>query len=179
MEGQKGRQGNTMYVKKFEADTLDEALRSVKTELGPDAIILKTITNKGLKGAFKKGRVEITAAISEQSYTKKAKVDKALGGQKNAFYQAPSSSINHMINEYNEHEPQAQRQQSSGGASYGSMGLNRVVNTVQKASSKFKQLFGRFFKRRRGRGPAKKQDFDGFLNEEHHEPEVRAQASVN
>ncbi len=49
-----------MYVKKFEAETLDEALRSVKGELGPDAIILKTITNKGLKGAFKKGRVEIT-----------------------------------------------------------------------------------------------------------------------
>ena len=56
-----------MYVKKFEADTLDDALQSVKRELGPDAIILKTITNKGLKGAFKKSRVEITAAISEQT----------------------------------------------------------------------------------------------------------------
>ena len=51
-----------MYVKKFEAESLDEALREVKSELGPDAIILKTITNKGLKGAFKKSRVEITAA---------------------------------------------------------------------------------------------------------------------
>lgn len=43
-----------MFVKKFEADTLEEALKAVKLELGPDAIILKTITNNGLKGAFKK-----------------------------------------------------------------------------------------------------------------------------
>ena len=46
-----------MYVKKFEGESLDEALQSVKRELGPDAIILKTVTNKGLKGAFKKSRI--------------------------------------------------------------------------------------------------------------------------
>ena len=62
-----------MYVRKFEADSLEEALKSVKRELGPDAIILKTITNKGLKGAFRKNRIEITAAISEKSYTKKGR----------------------------------------------------------------------------------------------------------
>lgn len=43
-----------MYVRKFEADTIEEALKDIKHELGPDAVILKTITNKGLKGAFKK-----------------------------------------------------------------------------------------------------------------------------
>jgi len=43
-----------MYVRKFEADTIEEALRDIKRELGPDAVILKTLTNKGLKGAFKK-----------------------------------------------------------------------------------------------------------------------------
>ena len=63
-----------MYVKKFEGETLDEVLRAVKGELGPDAIILKTITNKGLKCAFKKARIEITAAISEQNYEKKARI---------------------------------------------------------------------------------------------------------
>lgn len=36
-----------MFVKKFEADTLEEFLQAVKSDLGPDAIILKTITNKG------------------------------------------------------------------------------------------------------------------------------------
>ena len=67
-----------MFVKKFEADTLEEALKAVKLELGPDAIILKTITNNGLKGAFKKKKIEITAAISERSFEKKSKVDKVL-----------------------------------------------------------------------------------------------------
>ena len=62
-----------MYVRKFEADSLDEALKNIKLELGPDAIILKTITNKGLKGAFKKKKIEITAAISEKNYSKKEK----------------------------------------------------------------------------------------------------------
>ena len=63
-----------MYVRKFEAESLEDALKAIKKELGPDAIILKTVTNKGLKGAFKKKRIEITAAISEKSYTKKQKL---------------------------------------------------------------------------------------------------------
>ena len=46
-----------MFVRKFEADTLEEALKSIKKELGPDAIILKTITNKGIKGAFKSKKI--------------------------------------------------------------------------------------------------------------------------
>ena len=91
-----------MFVKKFEADTLEEALKAVKFELGPDAIILKTITNSGLKGAFKKKRIEITAAISERSYEKKAKVDKVLNNdQKEALYQKPASSIKETITKYN------------------------------------------------------------------------------
>ena len=63
-----------MYVRKFESDTIEEALRDIKRELGPDAVILKTITNKGLKGAFKKKKIEITAAISEKNYVKKEMV---------------------------------------------------------------------------------------------------------
>ena len=76
-----------MYVRKFEGDTLEETLQAVKFELGPDAIILKTITNKGIKAAFKKKKFEITAAISEESYIKKAKVDRVLNDdQKRIFY---------------------------------------------------------------------------------------------
>ena len=48
-----------MFVRKFEADTLEEALKSIKKELGPDAIILKTITNKGIKGAFKSKKIDM------------------------------------------------------------------------------------------------------------------------
>jgi flagellar biosynthesis GTPase FlhF len=119
-----------MFVKKFEADTLEEALKAVKFELGPDAIILKTITNNGLKGAFKKKRIEITAAISEKSYEKKAKVDKVLNNdQKEAFYQKPASSIKETITKYNGQEGQA------AGSGYGSMGLNKVVNTLAKGTA--------------------------------------------
>ena len=132
-----------MYVKKFEAETLDDALQSVKRELGPDAIILKTVTNKGLKGAFKKSRIEITAAISEQTYAKKAKVDHVLSDQqRDQFYQAPARTINNMINDYSENTTPAQATKSSGG--YGNMGLNKVVNTVSKASSKIKHSLDDF-----------------------------------
>jgi flagellar biosynthesis protein FlhF len=117
-----------VFVKKFEADTLEEALKAVKFELGPDAIILKTITNNGLKGAFKKKRIEITAAISERSYEKKAKVDKVLNNdQKEALYQKPASSIKETITKYNGQQPSA--------AGYGSIGLNKVVNTLAKGTA--------------------------------------------
>lgn len=153
-----------MYVQKFEGETLDEALKQVKTQLGPDAIILKTVTNKGLKGAFKKSKIEITAAISENSYTKKAKVDHVLNDdQREQFYQAPSSNINQMINDYNDHTPGSQSR--AGG--YGSLGLNKVVNTVSKASSKIKSSLDDFLVQedpREESTPSQKQSFDDFTN---------------
>ena len=129
-----------MYVKKFEGDSLDETLKMVKKELGPDAIILKTVSNKGLKSAFKKSRIEITAAISEGNYAKKSSVDRVLNEeQKEKFYQAPASNINNMINDYNQHGRSSQAQ-----AGYGNMGLNKVVNTVSKASNKIKSSLDDF-----------------------------------
>jgi flagellar biosynthesis protein FlhF len=120
-----------MFVKKFEADTLEEALQAVKSDLGPDAIILKTITNKGLKGAFKKKRIEITAAISERNFEKKAKVDKVLNDdQKQSFYQNSAETMKNTINEYGQ-----KTQATSSGGGYGSMGLNKVVNTLAKGGA--------------------------------------------
>ncbi len=120
-----------MFVKKFEADTLEEALQAVKSDLGPDAIILKTITNKGLKGAFKKKRIEITAAISERNFEKKAKVDKVLNDdQKQSFYQNSAENMKNTINDYGQ-----KTQANSSGSGYGSMGLNKVVNTLAKSGA--------------------------------------------
>jgi flagellar biosynthesis protein FlhF len=120
-----------MFVKKFEADTLEEALKAVKVELGPDAIILKTITNSGIKGAFGKKRIEITAAISERNFEKKAKVDKVLSDdQKDDFYQKPASTIKSTIQKYSDGN-----QPSTGGNAYGSMGLNKMVNTLAKGTA--------------------------------------------
>jgi flagellar biosynthesis GTPase FlhF len=39
-----------MEVKKFEAPTLQEALETIKRELGPEAIILQTKKNKKALG---------------------------------------------------------------------------------------------------------------------------------
>jgi len=114
-----------MYVRKFEAESLEDALKAIKKELGPDAIILKTVTNKGLKGAFKKKRIEITAAISEKSYTKKAKVDHVLTpDQQDKFYSNKASYISNMIDG---HSKSGSPRTEVSNASYGKAGLNKQV----------------------------------------------------
>ena len=67
-----------MHVRKFYGETIEETLKKIKSELGPDTIILKTVSNKGVKGALKKHKIEITAAISEKDYVKKASLENAL-----------------------------------------------------------------------------------------------------
>ncbi len=54
-----------MLVKTFHAPTMAEALRQVKAELGPDAMILSTKKEKqgGILGFFSKDVVKVTAAI--------------------------------------------------------------------------------------------------------------------
>ena len=64
-----------MQVKKFEAPTIQEALDHVKRELGPEAIILQTKSNKRGFGLMSRASVEITAAISERSLQKKQHVE--------------------------------------------------------------------------------------------------------
>lgn len=114
-----------MYVRKFEAESLEDALKAIKKELGPDAIILKTVTNKGLKGAFKKKRIEITAAISEKSYTKKAKVDHVLTpDQQDKFYSNKASYISNMIDGHNKSDSPRTEVSNAG---YGKAGLNKQV----------------------------------------------------
>jgi flagellar biosynthesis protein FlhF len=57
-----------MFIKKFEAESLEQALSRVKSELGPNALILST-ENKKVKW-FQKPIIEVTAAF-EQSESKK------------------------------------------------------------------------------------------------------------
>lgn len=112
-----------MHVRKFEAETLEQALKDIKRELGPDAIILKTVSNAGLKGAFKKSKIEITAAISEKNYTKKARVDTVLNDQqKDSFYQDQAGYISNMIDRHDQSRADA--------AGYGKAALNRSVRTT-------------------------------------------------
>lgn len=59
-----------MQVKKFEARTMKEALEMVKSQLGPEAIILNARDVRKGYGLVGQSSVEITAAISEESLRK-------------------------------------------------------------------------------------------------------------
>ena len=127
-----------MHVKKFEANSLDEAFKKIKQDLGPDAIILKTVTNKGVKGIFKKSKIEITAAISEKNYTKKAKVDSVLDdGEKKKFYSGTANVISNMIDNYDTHDTD-KKNDSGKPMGYGNIAINRSVRTVKNIENKVK-----------------------------------------
>jgi len=126
-----------MHVRKFESDTLEDALKEIKRELGPDAIILKTVTNKGLKGAFKKKRIEITAAISEKNYLRKSNVDNVLSGdEQDKFYRNKSSYISNMIDGYSGDKSEQKTEEQNKTFGYGALGLNKSVVEKKKNDDK-------------------------------------------
>ncbi len=80
-----------MQVKKFEARTMKEALEMVKTQLGPDAIILSARDNNKSFGLVGEGSVEITAAVSEDTLHKKRFVESRINDRdKQRFQQSPA-----------------------------------------------------------------------------------------
>ena len=58
-----------MHLKRFRRETVKEALRAVREELGPDALILSTrvVAAPGVKGWFGRRVVEVTAATERPS----------------------------------------------------------------------------------------------------------------
>ncbi len=77
-----------MRVKKFEAKTMKDALRMVKNELGPDAIILAARDNRKSYGLAGEGSVEVTAAVSESTLHKKKFVESRMRGEDVTRFQA-------------------------------------------------------------------------------------------
>ncbi|MBM4303587.1 MAG: hypothetical protein FJ112_04610 [Deltaproteobacteria bacterium] len=67
-----------MFVKKFEAPNLEQALKLVKSEMGPEALVLSTQEKRSGK-LFSRRTVEVTAAIEKkkdaklQTYTRQDK----------------------------------------------------------------------------------------------------------
>lgn len=53
-----------MFIKRFKAKDMPEAIKKIRSEFGPDAIIIdsKPIRNKGIRGLFQKKIVEVVAA---------------------------------------------------------------------------------------------------------------------
>lgn len=60
-----------MIIKKFTAETEQEAVMKAKDEMGSNAIVLniKTIKQRGIRKFFKKDIVEVTAALEEKTTT--------------------------------------------------------------------------------------------------------------
>lgn len=62
-----------MFVKKFEAESIEQGLREIRKELGPDALILGTQKKKN--GLLGKSVVEITAAFEKKEEPKTSGLD--------------------------------------------------------------------------------------------------------
>lgn len=83
-----------MELKKFEAPTLAEALRVIKRELGPEAIILQTKNKKSGFGLMNSTSVEVTAAVSPDALDRKKIAERNLNSQQmDRLYQKPSQKI--------------------------------------------------------------------------------------
>ncbi|AHI06933.1 flagellar biosynthesis protein [Bdellovibrio bacteriovorus W] len=102
-----------MQVKKFEARTMKEALEMVKSQLGPDAIILSARDNHRSYGLVGEGSVEITAAVSEETLQKKKFAESKLRDEDREVFNRISARqqkelINKMIQKHTAPQPQHQ-----------------------------------------------------------------------
>lgn len=121
-----------MYVRKFQGESIDETIKLIKKELGPEAIILKTETFKGIKSALKKSKVEITAAITEKNLKKKMNVDRVLTAeQRDSSYQASSDYLVDMIDGYDRFNENL----NSTNFGYGQISLNKSVQKKNEQNS--------------------------------------------
>lgn len=100
-----------MQVKKFEARTMKEALEMVKSQLGPDAIILSARDNNKSYGLVGEGSVEITAAVSEETLQRKKFAESKLRDQdREKFSKIPARQqkqfISKMVEQHLNTKPQ-------------------------------------------------------------------------
>ena len=102
-----------MRVKKFEAKTMKDALRMVKAELGPDAVILGARENKRSFGLGGESSFEITAAVSETTLQKKRFVESRLkDDDREAFRSAHATVQKKMIEKMVDRRMESQRQEA-------------------------------------------------------------------
>ena len=128
-----------MQVKKFEAPTIQEALDTIKRELGPEAIILQTKKYKRGFGLMSKASVEITAAISDRSVQKKAYVEKRLSsGSRDTLKNIGAGRQADIIDDYvDKHASKAaanayERAQPKAHSSSGASHLDRLTQTADR-----------------------------------------------
>ena len=97
-----------MQVRVFEAENMQSALRRVKRELGPKAIIISTRTvRKGTTGVFGKPKLEVTAALEADNGEGSSSPDS--GGS--ASSPQPRAALAQSV--YAKHQPGAATEHSS------------------------------------------------------------------
>jgi len=64
-----------MVIKKYLANSMNEAMTRIRRELGSDAVIIsqRKVRKNGIKGFFSKGMIEVTAAVESNVNTNKSK----------------------------------------------------------------------------------------------------------
>lgn len=83
-----------MELKKFEAPTLAEALKVVKRELGPEAVILSTKNNKSGFGLLSGTSVEVTATVTPEALERKRAAEARLRpDQRQQLEKRPAQSV--------------------------------------------------------------------------------------
>lgn len=92
-----------MKIKRFEADSMSEALRKIKKEFGEEAVILsaKTMKKNSLLSKNPKGRVVVTAAVDRSPVTATAEnLQTAVNpnSDSDADEKASASEVSHGIN---------------------------------------------------------------------------------
>jgi flagellar biosynthesis protein FlhF len=98
-----------MRVKKFEAKSMKDALRMVKAELGPEAVILGARENKRSFGIAGETSFEVTAAVSESTLQRKRFVESRLKeDDKEKFRTADARSQRRMIEKMVDKRTQSQ-----------------------------------------------------------------------
>ena len=93
-----------MQVRKFEAPTMAEALKIVKQEMGPEAIILSTKNHRKGFGLLSKASVEVTAAVADKDLVKKQITERVVPETtKNAIRDMSASRQANVYNDFSGH----------------------------------------------------------------------------
>ena len=124
-----------MQVKKFEAKTMKEALALVKSELGPDAIILSAKDMSSSHGLVGEKSVQVTAAVSEKMLQKKKVAEKNLNQDfLHQFKEAPAKKQKEFIDMFFDNMNQKKAQQKHKEAK--SVGAKKTSNYQRGATRK-------------------------------------------
>lgn len=120
-----------MHIKKFEARSMKEALEMIKTQLGPDAIILsakETTKNFGLAG---EKSIEITAAYSETVlHNKKVVESKFNSKDRETFQKASAKNQKQVMQKMIEAQVTKMNAQTTANSAIGTTALTATTQRV-------------------------------------------------